>query len=620
MDDRDAPLERHYRSLFDQAVDGIFFADPTGRYLDVNSAGARMLGYSRDEICSLCIGDIVAGEEAARIASHMVDLGAGMVLRTDWWFRRKDGSTFFAEVVSQRLADGCLLGIVRDATERRRVEAALRQSEERFRELADSMPQLVWIANSEMQVTYYNARAAEYGVIANQNDGYQWTPAVHPEDLEATIEAWREAVARGGDYEKEQRLLVSGGGYRWHLSRGHAQRDEKGVIVRWFGTATDIHDLKEAEAALREANRHKDEFLATLAHELRNPLAPIRSGLEFLKRTGVDSPKAAQVHDMMARQTDHLVRLVNDLLELSRLSQGLIEVRRETVDLAQVVNDAVAAARPTMADRRHRVTVSLPPEPLLLEADATRMTQVLVNLLTNAAKFTAPGGRIDISARAENGQVAVSVRDNGVGISAAALSRIFEPFVQIESGLDRSRDGLGLGLSLARRLVEMHEGRIEARSEGVGLGSEFIVRVPLANPPHAEDRHGAAVEDAREVLSRRILVVDDNHDVADSLAMLLESMGMDVRVAYDGPSALEIAFAFKPEIVFLDLGMPGMDGVETARRLRQIPDGNDAFLIALTGWGQAEHRSRTREAGFDEHLAKPVDLDTLMPILRRGRR
>ncbi|MCW2286548.1 signal transduction histidine kinase/CheY-like chemotaxis protein [Rhodoblastus acidophilus] len=388
--------------------------------------------------------------------------------------------------------------------------------------------------------------------------------------------------------------------------------DDKGQICGAVGAFLDVTRLKQAEDALREADRRKDEFIAMLAHELRNPLAPLRTGLAVL-RAGVDSAQAARLQETMARQVDHLVRLVDDLLEVARFSRGLIELRRENIELAQAVDDAVSASQPLMAKRHMRLTVALTPEPLPLDADPTRLAQVLSNLLNNAAKFTPPGGQVEISTRREAGEAVVSVRDTGAGIPPEKRSCIFDLFMQLGNDDASHGGGLGIGLALVRKLVEMHGGRVEVFSEGLGRGSEFIVRLPLAQASGVSAEPDA-IPSARGA-RRRVLVVDDTRDIADVLVMLLETLDADVRVAYDGQTALDIVAAFAPEIVLLDIGMPGMDGCEAARRIRQLPQGKDIYLVALTGWGQEKDRRRTREAGFDEHLVKPVDFEQVEALL-----
>ncbi|WP_170153457.1 PAS domain S-box protein [Roseiarcus fermentans] len=507
-----------------------------------------------------------------------------------------------------------------DAVQRAGAEASLRDSEERFRlSFAHASIGFAMTAPDGRILDANAAQCAITGYSLEELRSAVFTELVHPEDRAANL-ALEEKMFAGEipGYVLENRVVRKGGDSIWVRKSVSLIRGADDA-PRWIvALIEDITTRVEAVEALREADRRKDEFLATLAHELRNPLAPLRSGLDALKRAGADREKATWVRDMMARQVDHLVRLVDDLLEVSRISRGLIELRKEPVDLAQVMNDAVDASRPLIAERRHHLTVSLPSGPLQLEADPTRLAQILINLLNNAARYTEPGGRIEMSAWEENGEAVARVRDSGYGIPADALPRVFELFTRMDSSSDLSQSGLGIGLALVRRLVDLHGGRIDARSEGVGRGSEFLVRLPLAKAEAPETGARPAAGPAA-ASARRILVVDDYRDVADSLAMLLESMGMEVRVAYGGASALEAAALFRPEIVFLDLGMPKMDGYETARRLRDLPGGQDMLLVALTGWGQAEDRRRTRDAGFDEHLTKPMGLDPLSDVLARRR-
>jgi PAS domain S-box-containing protein len=372
-----------------------------------------------------------------------------------------------------------------------------------------------------------------------------------------------------------------------------------------------------AEGALREADRRKDEFLATLAHELRNPLAPIRNALHLLRLTGGSGPAADRIHEMMERQVGHMVRLVDDLLEVSRITRGKIELRKERVELAAVVRNAVETSRPLVEAARHDLSVSVSGEPVIVEADPVRLAQVVSNLLNNAAKYTDEGGRIAVCARREGGDAVVAIRDSGAGIPEDMLPRIFEMFTQVDRTLGRAAGGLGIGLALTRSVVEMHGGRVEARSDGPGRGSEFVVRLPLAaaEDPAADGGARDGVTPAA-LAPRRILAVDDNRDAADSMGMLLRFLGADVQVVYDGPAALGAIGSCRPEVILLDIDMPGMDGYEVARRLRQDPRLGDAILIALSGWGQEDDRRRAREAGFDHHLVKPVDPGRLMQILR----
>lgn len=366
---------------------------------------------------------------------------------------------------------------------------------------------------------------------------------------------------------------------------------------------------------LREADRLKDEFLAMLAHELRNPLAPVRNAIYIMKQPTTTLGLNEQVLDIAERQVDHMARLLDDLLDVSRISRGRIELRLEPVDVSAIIHRTVEAVRPFIESRRHDVTVSLPALPLWTRADATRLEQVLTNLLNNAAKYTDPGGQIRVSAELESGHVVLRVRDNGVGLAPEMVPRVFHLFVQAQRRLDRAQGGVGIGLTLVKRLVEMHGGTVEAQSSGIGRGSEFIVRLPaIAAQQHAHLAE-ISIDNLPRLPRRRVLVVDDNADAADSLVLLLQLVGQETQAAYDGPSAIVMAEQFNPEIVLLDIGMPGMDGYEVARRLRNLPGLQIALLVALTGWGQDEDRQRSREAGFDQHLVKPVQLEALTAVL-----
>jgi signal transduction histidine kinase/ActR/RegA family two-component response regulator len=367
-------------------------------------------------------------------------------------------------------------------------------------------------------------------------------------------------------------------------------------------------------AALREADRRKDEFLAILAHELRNPLAPLRNALEAMRLRPHDREAATWARGLMERQLAQMVRLIDDLLDLSRVSRGRIELRHERVELRSLVQAALDICRGAIEGNRHRFTLELPAEPLALRCDPTRLVQVISNLLSNAAKYTPPGGHITLAARREaRGVVEMSVRDTGIGIPRDMLGRVFEMFTQVPQSLERSQGGLGIGLTLVKRLVELHGGSVEARSEGAGLGAEFVVRLP--EDASAAVPSVAVLPPQPQARRQRILVADDNRDAADSLTYMLRIAGHDVRTAYDGQQALEIAETYRPAVALVDLGMPRLNGYDTARRLRARPDGEDMVLIALTGWGQPDDRSRSLAAGFDHHVVKPVDPSLLERLL-----
>jgi signal transduction histidine kinase len=411
----------------------------------------------------------------------------------------------------------------------------------------------------------------------------------------------------------------------WHLPAGKrallifsdtlpAMHGHPATVVVCFH---DVTRLKQAEGELRAANRAKDEFLAMLAHELRNPLAPIRNAAHILRLRGADAPDFQAARELIERQVLHMTRLVDDLLDVSRISRGKVELRKEVVDLAAVVNQAVETARPLLEERRHTLTVALGPAPLRVQADATRLAQVLANLLNNAAKYTDRGGQVWLSVERQDEEAVVRVQDTGCGIPAAMLAKVFDLFTQVDGSPGRAEGGLGIGLTLVKSLVEMHGGAVEALSDGPGQGSEFVVRLPVlvegpeAAGPAAEAPPAAAPPGP----SRRVLVVDDNHDAADSLALLLKMMGHEVRTAYGGAAALAASRSWRPEVVLLDIGLPGLDGYAVGRRLRDERPGEELLIVALTGYGQDEDRRRSQEAGLDLHFVKPVDPNALRDLL-----
>jgi signal transduction histidine kinase len=375
--------------------------------------------------------------------------------------------------------------------------------------------------------------------------------------------------------------------------------------------------VHHARNRLLIAARRKNEFLATLAHELRNPLAPIRNCLELLRLAGNDPVALAQTHSIMERQVNQMVRLVDDLLDVSRIDRNKLELRREQVHLAEIVHRAVETSRPLIDAKAHQLTITLPPQPILLHADQVRLTQVLSNLLNNAAKYTEEGGHIRLTVEQEGGEVVVKVQDSGIGIPTDMLPKIFEMFTQVDQSLERSQGGLGIGLTLVKWLVEMHGGSVEARSDGPGRGSELMVRLPVLLPLTApkSQRSNSSTGETGARQRRRILVVDDNEDAAITLGTMLKEMGNQVCVVHDGVEAVATAASFQPDVVFLDIRMPRMNGHDAARRIREEPWGKEMVLIAQTGWGQEEDRLRSTEAGFDYHLVKPVAATTLHEIL-----
>jgi PAS domain S-box-containing protein len=378
---------------------------------------------------------------------------------------------------------------------------------------------------------------------------------------------------------------------------------------------------KELEEKLRLTDRRKDEFLATLAHELRNPLAPIRSGLQVLQLTA-DADVQERTFAMMDRQIVQMVRLVDDLLDLSRVAQGVFDLRKEKVNLATVIDSALEISRPLIEASKHQLSISIQPEPMMVWGDPSRLSQVVSNLLNNAAKYTPAPGHIWLTARREGDKASIRVRDNGIGIPTEMLPRVFEMYMQGERVLNRAHVGLGIGLTLVKRLLETHDGTVEVTSQGAGMGSEFVVTLPLLKqePLSPEDllkrsQSHKLSESGQTDVRRRILVVDDSRDAAESLTLLLEAMGNQVQAAHDGVSALQMAKEFRPQVVLLDIGMPGMSGYEVCRKLREMPETKDVVVVAQSGWGDDEDRRRSLETGFDYHLVKPIDSGSLRGLL-----
>ncbi|MDB5035346.1 MAG: domain S-box [Chlorobi bacterium] len=438
---------------------------------------------------------------------------------------------------------------------------------------------------------------------------------VHPADRPEVLAQCERCMRDGADFDMYFRIVWPDGTERWIADRGKTVLDDAGRPSFMAGACIDITERKRAEEALTEADRRKDEFLATLAHELRNPLAPLRSGLEVMNLMGSDDPTVEEVRQMMERQLGQMVRLIDDLMDMSRISRNRIELRRGPVDIAGIVHDAVETSRPLIEGAAHTLRLELPAGPVMVDADATRLSQVFSNLLNNAAKYTEPGGHISLSVGPDGDTVVVAVEDDGVGIPGEMLPGIFEMFTQVDQSLEKARGGLGIGLTIVRRLVEMHGGTVEARSAGVGHGSRFMVRLPMLALHAGDAPAGTDGDSVTATRHRRILVVDDNRDSALSMTMLLGMMNNEVRSAHDGREALRLGAAFLPDMVLLDIGMPGMNGYEVARRIREESWGRNVVLVAVTGWGQPEDRRRSREAGFDHHLLKPVEPAMLTKLL-----
>jgi PAS domain S-box-containing protein len=513
------------------------------------------------------------------------------------------------------------VGMASDVTARRHAQAQLEDQRRLYEAILTNTPDLAYVWDLQHRFIYAND-----GLLRMW--GKTWDEAIGKTCLELGYEPWHaEMHGREIDQVKSTRQPVRGQ-VPFNGSFGRRMYDyllvpvigTNGEVEAVAGTTRDVTESKLLESSLLDADRRKDEFVATLAHELRNPLAPIRNAVYLLRKPQLEPEVLRNARDIIDRQLQHMVRLVDDLLEVSRITLGQVTLRQETVDLHDVFRDALDAIAPLVAKKGHRLDVNIPAGKLLVRGDATRLSQVLQNLLDNAIKYTPDGGEISVNATRTRDQARITVRDNGIGIAPEMHTRIFELFTRVHPDERVKSSGLGIGLALARQLIKLHSGSIEVTSAGPDTGSEFVVSLPLL--PQAEATAPAldpAINDA-PAGHKRVLVVDDNRDAAESLAMIIEMSGCEVALAYDGPQALQIIATFKPQLAFMDIGMPGMDGYEVAQRVRAMPSGSDIALVALTGWGQAEDKKRAHAAGFDEHLTKPVDPDTLDSVLSLRRR
>jgi PAS domain S-box-containing protein len=500
---------------------------------------------------------------------------------------------------------------------REQMERELRESEERFRQMADNAPVMVWVTDPDGARSYLSRSWYEFtGKPRDSGLGNGWLQAIHPEDRPRVEEAFRAANERREPLRIEYRLVRHDGEARWSIDSAAPRTGADGRFLGHVGSVLDIAERKRMEEALQDADRRKDEFLAMLAHELRSPLAPILNATKLLAVSGEPGARREHARDIIERQTAHLARLVDDLLDVSRITRGTIDLQREPLALDAVVAAGVELARPLIDRLGHTLVVTHDTPGARLEGDFARLVQVVSNLLTNAAKFTPPRGSVSVRTRLADGEVSIVVRDTGVGIPHHLQSKVFDLFVQDERGLARSQGGLGIGLTLVKRIVELHGGTVTAHSEGENRGSELVVTLPasaaaagLPAPADVVRRDGGAA------VALRILLVEDNPDTAESFALLLRLGGHEVRVASDGLRALDEVEGFSPDVAFLDVGLPGIDGYELAARLRAHRACADATLVALTGYGREEDKRRATDAGFDHHLTKPVDFDAVLALI-----
>ncbi|WP_187770682.1 PAS domain-containing protein [Cognatilysobacter lacus] len=632
---------RRLDAVIDSLPSGVAIAEPGGVITRVNAANREIWGMDPTSAGLERYADF-QGWWADDSARHGQQLGGD-----DWALARAirgdtvrgdiveiqpfDGSarrTLLLQATPVRLDNGELAGAVvaqTDISERVRAEVELRASEARFRTIANAMPQMLWSTRPDGHADYYNRQWYEFtGMPEGAHEGTGWTVVLHPDDQDETWSRWRHSLASGEDYETQYRLRHHSGQYRWVLGRAVPVRDDRGDIVRWLGTCTDIHEqrlareaLERSERALRETDRRKDEFLAMLAHELRNPLAPISTASQLLMMSS-DPSRVRAAGEVIGRQVRHMTELVDDLLDVSRVTRGLVQLDLETLDLKTVVASAIEQARSLIDMRRHALRTRLPSGPLWMRGDRTRLTQIVSNLLNNAAKYTPEGGELALDAGHADGAVHLSVWDNGQGIDAALLPQIFDLFTQAERSPDRAQGGLGIGLALVRSLVALHGGTVTAQSAGRGCGATFTLAIPEVAPP---DAHPAGVDSQpiKAGSALKVLVVDDNVDAADTLRSLLEAYGHSVRVFHRAKDALESMLSEPADVAFLDIGLPDMTGLQLARKVRESLGDRSGVLAALSGYGQPQDYADSREAGLAFHLVKPIDVPKLLEVLEVGR-
>jgi PAS domain S-box-containing protein len=535
--------------------------------------------------------------------------------------RRHDGEyrRFLSRGAAVRDEHGNIIewvGNCTDVTARDETERKLRESEALFRTITDAMPQMVWATRPDGFHQYYNQQWYDYtGMPPGSTDGEHWQEIVHPDDRARAVQTWQHSLATGEPYDIEYRLRHHSGHYRWAIGRALPVYDETGAIARWMGTCTEIHDKKLNEERLLELDQRKDEFLAMLAHELRNPLAPITSAAALLSMGTLTPSRVGQISAIISRQAAHMGSLINDLMDVSRVTRGLVTLGEEAIDFKSVIAEAAEQVRPLLEERGHELETHVSSERVQVTGDRKRLIQIIANLLSNAAKYTPNGGHIVVRMEAGDEQVVLRVCDNGIGMTPALAERAFELFTQGDRTSDRSQGGLGIGLALVRSLVQLHGGTVSAASEGPGTGSEFTVTLPrLAD----ETRHTLLADMPQMFPAKnavRILVVDDNIDAAELLAMVFQQVGHEVHIEYDAIAALSLARKVVPQVCFLDIGLPNMDGNELARQLRALPGMAGAILVAVTGYGQPADKEAAFAAGFNYHFLKPVDTQALASLV-----
>lgn len=636
--------EERLRATFNQAAVGIVVADLNRQFLEVNQRFCDIVGYSVDELLRLTFTEITHPEDLSETEAKTRALLAGEIPHSTHEKRyvRKNGLTVWSRTTATVMRDISgeaqrFIGVIEDITDRKEMEEALRDARAQAQEIRIGLAAIVESSDDAIISktldgvirTWNHGAERLFGYAAQEVIGKSITLLIPPNQLDEEP-AILQRLRRGERIENYETLRMAKDGTLLNVSLTVSPvKNSSGTIVGASKIARDITQRKRveaalreeitsrerAEAALRETDRRKDEFLATLAHELRNPLAPIRQAAQVAKAPTATEAQKRWSNEVISRQVQSMALLLDDLLDISRVTRGTLELRMEMIELAEVVHAGVETARPTIDAKRHDFSMEIPTEPVHFLADPLRLAQVLSNLLTNAAKYTDPEGRLRLRASCAAETITISVSDTGVGLAPEAITSVFTMFSQVTSSRDRSEGGLGIGLALVKGLVELHGGEIEARSAGLGRGSEFIVRLPLRSASVLPQKPTVGSASARPV-SRRLLIADDNRDAAESLAMLLRIDGHEVMVVHSGQEALAAFSAMQPEVALLDIGMPELDGYQLARQVRQGSLGRAVTLIAVTGWGQHRDKARALAAGFNHHFTKPIDAERLCELLR----
>ncbi len=602
----------------------LFLLDPGGHIISWNAGAQRIKGYAAEDIVGRHFSVFYTPEAIARRwpAEELRIATREGRFEDEGWRVRKDGSRFWANVVitAMRDTDGKLLAfskITRDLTQRKHHEEALRQTEERLRLMIEGVVDYaIYMVDPDGIITSWNVGAERIkGYRREEILGKHVSRFYTDEDVNAG-KPWEELAAarRDGRAEDEGWRVRKDGKRFWARVVVSALHDAEGHLRGFAKVTQDLTDRRQIQD-LEKAARNVNEFIATLAHELRNPLAPIRGAVDLMGKLPAGDPAQKALRETIERQSAQLAHIVDDMIDIARVTRGSFSIERAPVELGEVVRRALETAAPLIESGKHRLDVELPSEPLVVEGDVHRLTQLLADLLNNAARYTPRGGNISVRARHEDGWALVQVRDTGRGIRASMLERIFDMFVHGRPALERVGEGLGVGLALARRIAEAHRGSLSAHSEGENQGAEFTLRLPAAAALAETAPDAPAERPTPAPAPKRVLVVDDNVDAAATLQILLRSLGHETKVVHDGIEAVLLAAEFAPDIVLLDIGLPGLDGYEVARRLRALYPERPLRIIAITGWGQDADRVRSQEAGVDVHLVKPVDPNTLTSLL-----